>query len=339
MFYWTNGQKIPLESQRFLAELLKRAFITSKYSFKIAAIPFRTRLGYSTESKFFGLEEGGDIFGFSLDNRLVYEVNRHPTRDFFNELLFKHVTSINLDIKDIYMDPNTKKATSGFINEFFATQALREILIASAGVPRDFMNLFINSYDKFLLNTSSSNKRIGVKHIRLATLDWYKADKKGRVDSSFHAKQFLEKVVNEIVLKKQKTHFLIAEKHANNQYLQELIDLRVIHLRKSGYSHQDNKGVSYNVYSIDYGCYTSINITQSSLDSALLGDLNTIDNFRDIRRVSLEDSFFNEYLLQVGDAFNCTHCKKPIDVNHLIYKKRKLCNHCYEPVEEQAVLT
>ncbi|MCP1311301.1 ORC-CDC6 family AAA ATPase [Paenibacillus tyrfis] len=326
--------EIPIESQPFLAELVKRAFITSKFSFKIAAIPFRTKLGYSTESKFFGLEEGGDIFGFNLDNRLVYEVNKQQTRDFFNELLFKHITSINQDIHKIYLDPNTRKASTGFINEFFATQALREILLASAGVPRDFINLFINSYDKFLLNTSSANKRIGVRHIRLATIDWYKTDKKERVDNNYHARQLLEKIVNEIVLKKQKTHFLIPDKHANNVYLQQLIDLRVIHLRKVGYSHQDNKGVSYNVYSIDYGCYTSINIPQSSLDSALLSDLDTIDNFRDIRRVSLEDAFFNDFLLQVGDAFNCKHCKKPIDVNHLAYKKQKLCNNCFESVEE-----
>ena len=328
--------EIPIESQPFLAELLKRAFITSKYSFKIAAIPFRTKLGYNAESKFFGLEEGGDIFGFNLDNRFVYEINKQQTRDFFNELLFKHITLIDHEIHKIYLDPSTKKASTGFINEFFATQALREILLASAGVPRDFINLFINSYDKFLLNTSSANKRIGVKHIRLATIDWYKTDKKERVDGNYHAKQLLEKIVNEIVVKKRKTHFLIPEKHANNIYLQQLIDLRVIHLRKVGYSHQDNKGVSYNVYSIDYGCYTSINIPQSSLDSALLSDLDTIDNFRDIRRVSLEDAFFNDFLLQVGDAFYCKHCKKPVDTNHPAYRKRKLCNNCFEFIDELA---
>ncbi|GCL74889.1 hypothetical protein PN4B1_48750 [Paenibacillus naphthalenovorans] len=325
--------EIPVESQPYLAELLKRGFITSDYSFKIAAIPSRSKLGIRSDTKFIGLEEGGDIFGFYLDNRFVFEINKQQTRDFFNEMLFRHLTAISNELKTLYLDTKTKKASSGFINEFFANIALREILIASAGIPRDFINLFINAYDQFLLNVSSQSRRIGVKHIRLATVDWYRSDKKDQVDNFIHAKQLLEKIINDIVLKKQKTHFLIPEKHSDNEYLQQLIDLRVIHLRKKGYSHKDNKGVAYNVYSVDYGCYTSINIHQPNLDSGLIQEIDSIDNFRDIRRVSLEDNFFNEFLLQVGEAFNCPHCSKPIDTKHLAYVKQNLCNHCYEKIE------
>lgn len=196
--------EIPGESQPYLAELLKRSFIAGKYSLKIAAIPIRSRLGFKTDSKFIGLEEGGDVFGYSLDNRFVFEINKQQTRDFFNELLFQHLSHID---KDIFDDTAGNKSNNGIINQFFANIALREILIASAGIPRDFISLFINSYDQFIINTSSSNKRIGVKHVREATVDWYKTDKKDQVDNHLYPKQLLQKIVNEIVLKKRKHIF------------------------------------------------------------------------------------------------------------------------------------
>lgn len=325
--------EIPVESQPYLAELLKRVFITSTYVFKIAAIPNRTKLGINTDSKYFGFEDGGDIFGFSLDDRYIFEINKQDTRDFFNELLFKHLSSINDQFTVLYYDENTQMAKNSFINDIFANQALREILIASAGIPRDFINIFINSYNKFYPNASSTNKRIGVKHVRLGTIAWYQTDKKKQIDNDPYCKLLLEKIKDEVVVKRKKTHFLIPEKHHNDYYIQKLIDLRAIHLRKKGYSHKGNKGVSYNVYSVDYGCYTSLNIYQSNLDTGLLSTIESIDNFRDIRRVSLEDDFFNNFSLEVGDSFNCPKCGKPVDTKHPAYIKQGLCNHCFEKID------
>lgn len=321
------------ESQMYLAELLKRGFITSKYSFKIAAIPYRTNLGEKIESKYVGLEEGGDIFGFHLDNRYVFEINKQPTRDFFNELLYKHISALSQQICIKYLNQITGRAKNDFINEFFANQALSEILIASAGIPRDFINIFINAYNKFLLNTSTNNNRIGVNHVRMSTSQWYQTDKKRQIEKYPECKLLLDKIKDEIVLKKMKTHFLIPQKYADNKHLLQLIDLRAIHLRKVGYSHKDNSGVAYNVYSIDYGCYVAENIKQVDLDSQLINKINTIENFRDIRRVSLEDDFFDEYYIQVGEGFKCVNCNKVVDVNHSAYKLQMLCNHCYKKAE------
>ncbi|SFI24268.1 hypothetical protein SAMN05192551_10989 [Tindallia magadiensis] len=321
--------EIPINVQPYLAELLKRGFITSKYTFKIAAITTRAKVGFKTENKYLGMEDGGDVFGFPLDNRYVFEINKQTTRDFFNELLYKHLSDISDEIKIEFRGDKLNRAKNNFINLYFANQALREILIASAGIPRDFINLFINAYDKFLLN-NSGNKRIGVKDIRMATIDWYETDKKEEVDSNIYAKKLLEKIVNEIIIKKKKTHFLIPEKYSNEPHLQKLIDLRVVHLRKKGYSHKGVSGVSFNVYSVDYGCYTVLNIHQPKLDTDLISQIDIIDNFREIRRVALGDDFFNEFLLEVGEGFNCPFCNKPVNTNHLAYQKQGLCNNCFE---------
>ncbi|NLW46306.1 MAG: ATP-binding protein, partial [Firmicutes bacterium] len=324
--------EIPLDVQPYLADLLKRGFIPSKFTFKIAGITNRVNLSQRSTNRILGFEEGGDIFAYNLDNRYIFEINKVQTRDFYNELLYKHLSIFNDYLKNSFFDTQKNKADRNFINNFFTNHSLSEILIASAGIPRDFMNLFINAYDKFILNVSSNNTRIGVKHVRLATIDWYQIDKKGEIEKDINTKILLEKIVNEIIIQKKKTHFIIPEKFSNNKYLQNLIDLRALHLRKRGISHQDIKGISYNVYSIDYGCYTSLNIFQSSLDSQLLDNISTVENFREIRRVSLEDDFFNKFILEIGEAFNCPHCGKTIDTNHASYVKKKLCNNCFEEV-------
>jgi len=127
--------EIKIETQVHLAELLKRTFSAIKVTLKIAAIPNRTNLGFRSDSKFVGLEDGGDIFGYPLDMRYVFEVNKNQTRDFFNDLLLKHLcTHDEASIKQLTTD--NKINEHKFINIFLANVALNEILIASAGIPQ-----------------------------------------------------------------------------------------------------------------------------------------------------------------------------------------------------------
>ncbi|WP_337880087.1 hypothetical protein [Rheinheimera sp.] len=322
--------EIGTETQIHLAEIIKKMFAALKVTLKIAAIPNRTNLGIRTDSKFVGLEDGGDIFGYPLDMRYVFEVNKTQTRDFFNDLLLKHLNSHDNQSINKLLEEN-KTQNSNVINLFLANVALNEILVASAGIPRDFINLFINSYDRFIISHTSNAKRISVKNVRSANLEWYETDKKEQIDKNPIEKQLLTEIVQEVIERKKSIHFLIPEKYSTNKHIQKLIDLRALHLRKSGYSHKDHSGVSYNVYSIDYGCYNSLNIAKSQLDSSAIDNMNLKD-LRDIRRISLEDSFFQRFLMNIGEAFSCPKCRKPIDTNHLAYTKQKMCNNCFEIV-------
>lgn len=324
--------EVDLNTQLYLAEIIKKSFSAIRITIKIAAIPNRTNLGIKTDQKFFGLEDGGDIFGYPLDMRYVFEVNKNQTRDFFNDLLYRHLSSIDEPtITKLLKDNKTTKEKT--INLFFANVALSEILVACAGIPRDFMNLFINSFDRYLLSSGADAKRISVKNLRSANAAWYETDKKEQVDKHHIERQLLIEIVKEVIEKKKSVHFLIPDKHAKNKHIQNLVDFRVIHLRRSGYSHQDHSGISYNVYSIDYGCYNSLNIARNKLDSSAFDGIN-VKELREIRRISLEDSFFQGFLMSIGEAFSCPHCNKPIDTNHLAYQKQSLCNNCYERVEK-----
>lgn len=326
--------EVTLDTQLYLSELIKKMFSAIPVTVKIAAIPNRTNLGIKTDSKFFGLEDGGDIFGYPLDMRYVFEVNKAQTRDFFNDLLYKHLVSIDSEAIHNLLKDN-RSSNEKLINVFFANVSLNEILVACAGIPRDFINLFINSFDKYLLSSNAGAKRISVKNLRSANSEWYETDKKEQIDKHPIERQLLVDIVREVIEKKRSVHFLIPEKHTKNKHIQNLIDFRVIHLRKGGYSHKDHSGVSYNVYSLDYGCYNSLNIVKNKLDTSMIDSLN-VKELREIRRVSLEDAFFQRFLMGIGEAFSCPHCNRPVDTNHLAYQKQSLCNNCFEHVEGSA---
>lgn len=321
--------EIPENSQYILAELIKRTFITSKVTVKIAAIPNRTKL--LSENRI-GLEDGGDIFGYSLDNKYIYELHPDNTRAFFNELLFKQLYIINPELYNIFCSDNRRQPVHKFINCFFANQALREILIASSGIPRDFLNIFITSYNSFY--TTARYKHIVLADVRNATIEWYEVDKKKTVDANNNAKILLDKIIKDILINKKRCHFLIPEKFEKVKELNDLIDLRVVHLRKKGISHKGIKGIVYNVYYLDYACYTSTNLYHNKINTNLLSEIETIDNFRDIRRVSLEDKFFEDFNVEIGDSFKCPKCSKMVDMNHPAYVKQKICNHCFEKIQD-----
>jgi hypothetical protein len=328
IFLIDEWSEIPLEVQKHLAEIIKRVFISSKFSFKIAAIPNRTNLGHKTSEKFYGLEDGGDIFGYQLDNRYIFEIDKTKTRDFFNNLLHKRLASIDQStVNDILTGSN--KSSDSFINIFLTNKALGELCIASAGIPRDFIHLFIHSYDQF---KTGSVKHISVKNVRSVTSEWYETDKNKQVDDHETEKVLLQAIVEEIVLKKKSSHFMLSENYSANPHILSLIDFRVLHLRKKGYSHKDIPGKTFNVYSIDYGCYNHLNITRTALSSTSLDTITVQDDLRQIRRIALSDEFLQKFQLSVGEAFSCPTCKKPVDTLHLAYVKQNLCNHCFDPV-------
>lgn len=321
--------EIPETSQYILAEFLKRTFVPKKVTLKIAAIPNRTQL--ISENRI-GLEDGGDIFGFPLDNRYIYELYPEITKAFFNELLYKQLYLMDPQLYEIFYDNKEKRPVHNFINIFLANQALREILIASAGIPRDFLNIFISAYNIFF--TKTNNRHLVVADIRNATVEWYGVDKKKTVDANSNAKLLLDKIINDILITKKRCHFLIPVKYEKVKELNDLIDLRVIHLRKRGISHKGNKGVVYNVYYLDYACYTSTNLYHNKINTTLLNEIETIDDFREIRRVSLEDKFFEDFNMNIGNSFKCPKCGGMIDMNHPSYAQHKICMHCWSKIEE-----
>lgn len=327
VFLLDEWSEIPLDLQPYLAELIKRVFISSNYTFKIAAIPYRSKFRDSIHNEVkLGLEEGGDIFPISLDNRYIYEIDKSATKNFYNEILVNHLKQIDLTIFN-------EVEESKFINYFFANQALAEVLIASAGIPRDFINLFILSYN----NRINTTQRIVLKNIRNSTTEWYTSDKKEEIEKDKIIRHLFEELVNQVIIIKKKTHFLLPQKFSENKFIRKLVDLRVLHLRQKGISHRHISNKTYDVYSIDYGSYTSLDINKTTLNtdySELISNLSTIDDIRDARSLSIEEDFFEKFNLETGQGIKCPKCSRTIDINHLAYIKQKICNNCFEKISE-----
>ncbi len=327
VFLLDEWSEIPIELQPYLAELIKRVFISSNYTFKIAAIPYRSRFREILHDEIkIGLEEGGDIFPISLDNRYIYEIDKIGTKTFYNELLVNHLKEID---EAIFTDVDESK----YINYFFANQALSEILVASAGIPRDFINLFILSYN----NRINITQRIILKNIRNSTTEWYTSDKKEEIDKDKITKHLFEELVHQVILTKKKTHFLLPQKYSENRSIKKLVDLRVLHLRQKGISHKHVTSKTYDVYSIDYGSYTSIDINKTTLNtdfSELITNLNTVEDIRETRSLSIEEDFFDKFNLETGQGIKCPKCTKTIDINHLAYIKQRICNNCFEKIDD-----
>ncbi|MEH7484833.1 hypothetical protein V7157_27945 [Neobacillus drentensis] len=59
--------------------------------------------------------------------------------------------------------------------------------------------------------------------------------------------------------------------------------------------------------------------------------MEVVDDFREVRRIAVEESFFLEHKLEVGEGIKCTVCKGIVDITHPAYVKHQLCNNCWEP--------
>ena len=77
-----------------------------------------------------------------------------------------------------------------------------------------------------------------------------------------------------------------------------------------------------------------VNLYHNKINTSLLNEIETIDDFREIRRVSLEDNFFEDFNMNIGNSFKCPKCGGMIDMNHPSYAQHKICMHCWCKIEE-----
>lgn len=272
-----------------LANMLNKEFFTSKkISFKIATIKFRTQ--FYIISKNIGLELGADIFAdIDLDISQMWERGLDASKSFFSGMLIKH---LNFSIEKLNLGLG-KITKINVFKIFTSNKAFIELVKASEGVPRDFLNVFKRSYDYFIHDSNA--KTISIRHIKKAVLDWYQDDKISALTPSSKAYQLLERLINEVVIRYRTKQFILPSNESGSKEIQQLVDLRLLHLLKQGWSSKGTPGKRFDVFSIDYGAFISILETKigKEVQQIWSGDdpLPEI-NLRDIRRkeFSIEES-------------------------------------------------
>ena len=132
------------EHQPLLADMLRRCLLTvPKVTVKIGAIAHRSHFIEHIPEGYLGFELGADIFAsLDLDEFVVFPSRSKAEREerattFFRELLFKHVQAILNEAGGSVSANSQEFVTSAFTQ----VNALREVVRAAEGVPRDALSI------------------------------------------------------------------------------------------------------------------------------------------------------------------------------------------------------
>ena len=166
-----------------------------------------------------------------------------------------------------------------FMKEFFQGDGFNRLVLASGGVPRDFLSLFATH-----LNQSSGNekKQLGKDAVRDLAISYHSKKKddlkkdsdKNEVES---ITRLFEKIKNFIIEEKGRNCFLIKRNQESlypniHKQILRLADFRLIHRVSSAISHPAQPGESFDAYIIDLGAYAYIRKMKGKVEEVELVD-------------------------------------------------------------------
>jgi len=287
------------EIQPIIAEYIKRVILpNSRITIKIAAIEYRSKFSVNQRGTTIGLELGGDIAAqLDLDEYYVYDKNPKKTIHFFAEVLFKHLST---ELPDGFLESKLSiiEPDDIMIKLFSQEKTFVELVRASEGVIRDFINIFTMAY--FDANQRSMQK-IDVQAITKSALQWFERDKGAELPEILQSA--LKDIVEEVIGNKRSRTFLVARDESQHPVIQQLFDLRILHLIAKGYSDKSHAGVRYNVFTLDYGTYVDLLKTKLAPETEMVNIEETeattdqivpFDDKRSIRRVILRTDIFDK---------------------------------------------
>ena len=286
---------VPPELQPIVAEFLKRGLMPStRVTIKVASLEYRSRLSSPLgNNAVVGFEVGGDISAIlDLDDYYVYDRNPEQVVDAFEELLYRHVDN---ELPRGHFAAAGIQSSQQFRQRLFSErETFVELVRASEGVVRDFINIFNAA---FFDSKRRGRNNIDVKAVREAARKWYETDKS--VNLTPEQQEVLNRIITEVIGNKRSRSFLLPRDLSRHPMIQSLFDFRVLHLMSKGYSDKDNPGVRYNIYNLDYGTYVDLIQTKKepALTLGLIEDREPepetvvpFDDKRSIRRIVVDRS-------------------------------------------------
>jgi hypothetical protein len=294
--------EVPLDLQPYLADLFRRCLFSIKgITVKIAAIEKRTNFKLDNINGYIGLETGADISAsLNLDEFMVFENNASKSIHFFKTLLYNHV---NQNLVEANLQPI--KNADIFINDTFTqVGAFEELVKASEGIPRDAINILLQSAIK------ADNDKISIPFIRAAARLWYNQDKEKAVSGRQSAKLLLRWIIDEVIGKKKNRAFLLSS-DVQDEDIGYLFDNRLLHIIKQNISSKDRVGERFNVYSLDFGTYVHLinTVDQPKILFSVDGDQGEeavevpANDYRSIRRSILDLEKYNKNLTEMTNLY------------------------------------
>jgi hypothetical protein len=318
------------------ANLLRHTFFnTSKICLKISAIKLRSNMFERSKDGYIGFELGADIFPpIDLDLELLYKERKSIPVHFYEEMLFKHLR-INHHGLDKFI--KNDELSQDFLETIFdKKETFVELIIASNGIPRDFLNIFVQSNEFISAKKGKKGKsKITTVSIIKASYNWYLKDKAGFTDEPY-LKSLLTSIIK-LATRKKIYSFLVDSIYSSREELNDLMDHRIIHQIPDNVVDPRIR-TQYSVFLIDYGLcadYFSDPLGEKNFlkyTCQLSPDEIPIDNMI-IDIVSLGKS-------RSGKKYEntCPKCSNNFPIYDELFKKRGLCPLCYSIINEEKYL-
>jgi len=292
---------IPLELQPYLADLVRRAILpVPGLTVKIAAIEQRTNFKAGEGSDYIGIEVGADASAdVDLDDYMVFDNNEERAVQFFKELVFSHYKSEGSGTSEDGAKPEFYSADALVVAAFTQHTAFDDFVKSAEGVPRDAFNVLSIAAQRGM------DDRISVQTVRVAARTWFQRDKEAAIRANPDAQDLLNWIIDEVIAHRKARAFLLRT-NTRHQLIDALFDARLLHVVKKSISGQEEPGVRYDAYKLDYGCYVDLLATKSApagLFQFAEGDSESAaavlvpdDDYRAIRRAILDiTSFENRF--------------------------------------------
>ena len=243
---------VPLDIQPLLAEFIRRSMLAVPgLTVKIGAIEHRSRFSIRRSGgQYVGIEVGADMGAdLDLDDFMVFNNDAERAKQFFRELLFKHVqVLLEADDQDGFGESDELVRAA-----FTQRNAFDEFVRAAEGVPRDAF------YIVSLAAQKAGGALISVPIVRRASRAWYQRDKLSAVSVDLGAERLLHWIIDEVIGTRHARAFLLEQgEKGGHPLISTLYDARVLHVVKRGIAARDRPGVRFNVYGLDYGCYVDL---------------------------------------------------------------------------------
>jgi hypothetical protein len=286
---------IPTDLQPYVADMLRRSvFPNEKITVKIGAIEQRSRFQLAFESgDYVGIELGADAAAdVDLDDFMVFDNDADRAVLFFKRLIYSHFIA-ECQGQDVW----SPKDPDDLVGKTFTqASAFEEFVMATEGVPRDALNIISGAAQKAFAN------KITKDNVRASAKVWYGRDKAAVVNSNPLARRLLNHIIDKVIAHRRARGFLLLA-GVRHELIDELFDVRVLHVLKRGISSRDNPGERYDAYKIDYGCYVDLLTTDKAPkglfpigqdDAEELGYIEVPpDDYRAIRRAILDIESFD----------------------------------------------
>ena len=209
---------------------------------KIATITHRSKLYRRSKGQHIGVELGHDIFKVDMDYTLD---NFDELQSFMQQLLNNAIEESEANIS---------------LADMFAGDGLHQLCLASGGVPRDFLSLFVSLANK-AVSTGNPIGKIQVNEIAIGNLsNKMESMRTDSGDEDTILDEIIKRIKRLVYDEKRTNAFLISKDDLQSdshgrQAIRELIDLRLIHMVDNNTSKAPSDGRRYEAYILDISLY------------------------------------------------------------------------------------